>query len=208
MEKLAAVRTTGDFADVKALSRDLAFNASGHVLHCLFWHSMTPGGSQPDGALAKALDDSFGSVEAFTRYFAAATKAVEASGWGVLVYEPVAGKLVVLQCEKHQNLTVWGVRAPAGLRRVGARLLSPVRQRPFRLGGWLHEAGQLALRRPTPCRRPKGIQIGRRYTEQTGVPQRGQREQPMWSSSRWWQWGQGVAAGPVAMGWPARQPSR
>jgi Fe-Mn family superoxide dismutase len=108
MEKLAAARAAGDFADVKALSRDLAFNSSGHTLHCLLWHSMTPGGSQPDDAFAKALADSFGSVEAFTKHFAAATKAVEASGWGVLVYEPVAGRLAVLQCEKHQNLTIWG----------------------------------------------------------------------------------------------------
>ena len=41
--------------------------------------------------------------------FAAATKAVEGSGWGVLGYEPVGGRLIVLQAEKHQNLTVWGV---------------------------------------------------------------------------------------------------
>lgn len=108
LEKLAAARTAGDFGAVKALSHELAFNAGGHVLHCLFWHSMTPGGSAPDDALAKALADGFGSVEAFTKHFAAATKAVEASGWGVLAYEPVADRLLVTQCEKHQDLVVWG----------------------------------------------------------------------------------------------------
>jgi Fe-Mn family superoxide dismutase len=108
MGKLAEARTVGNFEAVKALSRDLAFNASGHVLHCLLWHSMMPGGSMPEGDFATALAESFGSVEACTKQFAAASKAVEASGWGVLAYEPVAGKLLMLQCEKHQDMTIWG----------------------------------------------------------------------------------------------------
>jgi Fe-Mn family superoxide dismutase len=109
MEKLAAAGKTGDGETLKALSRDLAFHGSGHVLHCLLWQSMTPGGSAGDTAFTKAVNDSFGSMEAMKTHFAAATKAVEASGWGVLAYEPIAGKLVILQSEKHQNLTVWGV---------------------------------------------------------------------------------------------------
>ncbi|MCE5327021.1 MAG: superoxide dismutase [Planctomycetaceae bacterium] len=109
MTDLAAARDKGDFAQVKALSRDLAFNGSGHVLHTLFWHSMTPGGSKPTESLAKAMTDSFGSVEACQKQFAAATKSVEASGWGVLAYEPLARKLIILQAERHQDLTIWGV---------------------------------------------------------------------------------------------------
>ena len=31
-----------------------------------------------------------------------------ASGWGVLAWEPFSKHLVVLQAEKHQNLTSWG----------------------------------------------------------------------------------------------------
>jgi len=34
---------------------------------------------------------------------------VEASGWGVLAYEPMGRRLLILQAEKHQNLTIWGV---------------------------------------------------------------------------------------------------
>lgn len=111
LEGLVAARSAGDFGAVKSLSRDLAFHAGGHLLHCLFWHSMTPAGSPPDEPLAKALAESFGSVEAFLAHFAAASKAVEGSGWGVLAYEPVADKLLVLQCEKHQDLVVWGAVA-------------------------------------------------------------------------------------------------
>jgi len=109
LEKLAAARKAGDYSSIKALSRDLAFNGSGHVLHTLFWNSMSP--PQPDvpDGLAKHMAKSFGSVEAAKSQFAAATKAVEASGWGLLVYEPMADKLLILQAEKHQNLSIWGV---------------------------------------------------------------------------------------------------
>ena len=111
LEKLEAARKNNDFAAVKAASKDLAFNGSGHVLHTIFWHSLKPGGNNgqmPDG-LKDAFKDSFGTVEAGLAHFAAATKVVEASGWGVLAFEPVSQKLLVLQCEMHQNLTVWGV---------------------------------------------------------------------------------------------------
>ena len=109
LDKLAAARKSGDYGAVTALSRDLAFHGSGHVLHCLFWNSMTPEGLKTPEMLAVAMKDSFGSVEAGQAQFAAATKAVEGSGWGVLAYGPVSDKLFILQCEKHQNLAVWGV---------------------------------------------------------------------------------------------------
>jgi len=108
LEKLAAARRGGDYGTVTGLSRDLAFHGSGHMLHCLFWHSMTPRPAAPGGPLAAAMKASFGSVEAAQAHFAAATGAVEGSGWGVLAYEPMGGKLLILQAEKHQDLAVWG----------------------------------------------------------------------------------------------------
>jgi len=108
LAKLTAARSAGDFDAVTAMSRNLAFHGSGHVMHCLFWNSMTPGGSEAPESLAAAMKESFGSPEACKKHFAAATKAVEGGGWGVLAYEPIGGKLVILQSEKHQDLTIWG----------------------------------------------------------------------------------------------------
>ena len=109
LEKLEKARAAGDMGGIKALSRDVAFNGSGHVLHSLYWQSMTPGGSgEPKGELRKALDRDFGSFAAFPTQFLAATKDVEGSGWGILAWEPIGRRLLVLQAEKHQNLTVWG----------------------------------------------------------------------------------------------------
>ena len=58
--------------------------------------------------LRKAMASSFGSVESARAQFAAATKGVEASGWGVVAVEPNSGRVLVLQAEKHQDLGVWG----------------------------------------------------------------------------------------------------
>ncbi len=109
LQKLEAARKTDDYGSIQSLSQQLAFHGSGHVLHTLFWHSMSPDKPEMPAGLAKALMENFGSVQKAQAQFAAATKAVEGSGWGVLAYEPIADKLLVLQCEKHQNLTIWNV---------------------------------------------------------------------------------------------------
>ena len=109
IEALEKARAADDYATIKHWERELAFHGSGHVLHTLYWTSMWPGGrGQPSAEMAKALDASLGGKDKMLAQFAAATKAVEASGWGVLAYEPVGRRLIVLQTERHQDLTVWG----------------------------------------------------------------------------------------------------
>ncbi|MDH7568986.1 MAG: superoxide dismutase [Armatimonadota bacterium] len=109
-EELAKARQAGDFALVKHWSREAAFHGSGHLLHTLFWQNLKPnGGGEPQGDLAQAINRDFGSFAAFKAQMSAATVAVEGSGWGVLAYNPVFDRLVILQAEKHQDLTQWGV---------------------------------------------------------------------------------------------------
>jgi len=109
LEQLKAAHAGGGYANVKALSRDLAFAASGVVLHNLYWRSMTPKAPPaPAGALAQQIERDFGSLAALKAHFAAAAKVVESNGWAVLAWEPVLRQLLVLQVEKHQNLTIWG----------------------------------------------------------------------------------------------------
>mgnify|MGYP005853601771 CR=1 FL=1 len=112
-EKLAEARAGGDFALVKHWEREAAFHGSGHFLHAIFWPNMAPagngGGGEPTGALAEQIKKDFGSFDAFQAQFSAAAGAVEGSGWGILAWQPAGKQLVVLQAEKHQNLTQWGV---------------------------------------------------------------------------------------------------
>ena len=96
-------------AQVTALERALAFNVSGHVLHTLFWSSMTPaGGARPDGELAAAIDDSFGSFDAFRARFTAAIATIQGSGWAALTWEPLGQRLLVAQIHDHQSNTMIG----------------------------------------------------------------------------------------------------
>ena len=107
--KLEAARKAGDFAQVRALERDLAFNGSGALLHALYWNSMRPGGSgEPEGMLREAIERDFGSLNAFTGQFTAAADQVQGSGWAALAYEPAGRHLLVLQVENHQDGTIWG----------------------------------------------------------------------------------------------------
>ena len=109
-EKIAAALQSGDFAAAKPLAKELAFHGSGHILHSIFWTNMKPGGGgDPTGALADAIKKSFGSIDAFKGLLLATTNAVEGSGWGILAYRKMDDNLVVLQAEKHENLTQWGV---------------------------------------------------------------------------------------------------
>ena len=110
LQRLSAAGESGDFTLIKHLTGEMAFHGSGHVLHTLYWENMTPEtDGRPTGKLRTAMEQSFGSLDRFQRQFSAATNAVEGSGWGILAMEPFHGQLVVLQAEKHQDLTIWGV---------------------------------------------------------------------------------------------------
>ncbi len=99
-----------DWALIKHWERELAFHGSGHLLHWLYWESMSPrGGGKPGGRLLEALGRDFGGWERFRAQFTEAAIAVEASGWTLLAWNPSFGRLDLLQVEKHQDLTVWGV---------------------------------------------------------------------------------------------------
>lgn len=107
--EMAEARKAGSYSLVKHWERELAFHGSGHILHTIFWENLSPtGGGLPQGKLAEAIQSEFGSFDVFKAQLMAATNAVEGSGWGILAYSLLLKKLVILQSEKHQNLTQWG----------------------------------------------------------------------------------------------------
>ena len=90
-------------------AKAVAFHGSGHVLHAIYWNSMSPDGQRtPQGRLASLISRDFGSYDAFKGTFADVTKGVSGSGWGVLSYEPLGRRLVILGVEKHENYSVLG----------------------------------------------------------------------------------------------------
>ncbi len=108
-EKLLIARNSNNFENIKCLEKDLSFFGSGAILHELFFMNMGPSiPTNPDTELLEQIIKDFGSFEKFKKQFTEASKTVEASGWCILAWVPKWNKLEVLQCEKHQNLTLWG----------------------------------------------------------------------------------------------------
>jgi superoxide dismutase, Fe-Mn family len=69
--------------EVKTVVRN---NGGGAHNHALFWKLLTPKGSgKPTGTLATAIDQTFGSFDAFKEKFEAAAKTRFGSGWAWLV---------------------------------------------------------------------------------------------------------------------------
>ncbi len=108
-EQLKEAREKGDFSNIKCLEKNLSFFGSGAILHELFFENMGPKkNTLPSLLLTEQITKDFGSIEAFKAQFEVASTSVEASGWCLLVWVPKWNKLEILQCEKHQNLTLWG----------------------------------------------------------------------------------------------------
>ena len=106
-KKVAEALDSGDYSLIKHWEREMAFHGAGHFLHSLFWKNMGPNGGKRSEVLEKYIVKSFGNFDRFSALFKQATTAVEGSGWGILAYQPESDRLVVLQAEKHQNLTQW-----------------------------------------------------------------------------------------------------
>lgn len=106
-QKVEEAIASNDFSLIKHWERELAFHGSGHFLHTIFWDNMGPTAGTRSASLKKYIQKDFGSFDKFAAYYKAASKAVEGSGWGILAYQPYADKLLVLQAEKHHNLTQW-----------------------------------------------------------------------------------------------------
>ena len=67
-------------------------NGGGHANHTMFWQIMAPnGGGQPSGALAEAINSSFGGFDAFKEQFAKAATTRFGSGWAWLVADGSGG---------------------------------------------------------------------------------------------------------------------
>jgi len=109
LEMLQEARGKDDFSRIAALEHALAFNVSGHVLHSLFWKNLSPaGGGQPQGELAAAIERDFGGFELFKKQLTQAAATGMGSGWGALVWEPLAGRLLTLQIHDHESQTLQG----------------------------------------------------------------------------------------------------
>ncbi len=111
IDKLLDARRKGDFTQIAALERKLAFNLSGHVLHSIFWQNLSPdGGGEPDGELLAAIERDFGGFAKLKGEIVSVASTIMGSGWAALVFDPISRRLGTTQIHDHQSeITQGGV---------------------------------------------------------------------------------------------------
>ncbi len=104
LDKLEEARANSNFATINQFEKDMAFHLGGHINHSIFWKNLSPdGGDKPTGDLASAIDENFGSFDAFRGQFDASALGLQGSGWAILAWESLAKKLVVVQLYDQQS---------------------------------------------------------------------------------------------------------
>ncbi|MGK0387734.1 MAG: Fe-Mn family superoxide dismutase [Maribacter sp.] len=90
-------------ANVSKHSGGVRNNGGGYYNHGLFWSVMSAkGGGNPTGDVAGAIDEAFGSFDAFKEVFSTAAKTRFGSGWAWLVVG-TDGKLAVTSSPNQDN---------------------------------------------------------------------------------------------------------
>ena len=104
LEKMAEAREAGDYGTIPMLEKNLAFNLGGHVNHSVFWQNLSPeGGDKPEGELGAAINDQFGSFDAFRGHFNAAATTIQGSGWAILAWDVLGQRLIIEQLYDQQG---------------------------------------------------------------------------------------------------------
>ena len=84
--ELESTNLSDIFAQISQHSPAVRNNGGGYYNHILYWNCMTPnGGGTPSGALAQAINDTFGSFTEFQDQFAQAAINTFGSGFAWLV---------------------------------------------------------------------------------------------------------------------------
>lgn len=91
---------TASVPDQIALQAAIKFNGGGHINHSLFWQNLAPANSSVTAmeasapTLSAAISASWGSPETFKASFTSALMGIQGSGWGWLVKDGNALRIV------------------------------------------------------------------------------------------------------------------
>ena len=104
LDLMVEAREKNDLTWVNKLQKDLAFHLGGHVNHSIFWKNLSPdGGDKPTGELAAAIDEYFGSFDAFKAHFNANAMGIQGSGWSILAWDVLGQRLIIEQLYDQQG---------------------------------------------------------------------------------------------------------
>lgn len=113
LEKYETAEKNGDVATMIALQPAIKFNGGGYVNHSIFWTNLAPqsqgGGNAPEGKLADAINQEFGSLDKFIEKFNAKAAPVQGSGWGWLGYCKDTGRIAIETTANQDPLATKGL---------------------------------------------------------------------------------------------------
>jgi Fe-Mn family superoxide dismutase len=100
----------GNYSEIGELKRRLTWNHSGALLHDVYWDNLGGDGDPSKGPeILKAIEQNFGSFDAWKEDFKAAAFAAKLSGWGLLVWDQLySGRLLNVLVDEHQYGAIWG----------------------------------------------------------------------------------------------------
>jgi len=107
LQKMDKARADNSDLDMKSTLKELSFHIGGHVLHSLFWENLGAagkgGGGKPTGAIAKVIDEEFGTFDRFKKLFSQTAASAEGSGWAALSFCRGTMRPIIMQVEKHNT---------------------------------------------------------------------------------------------------------
>lgn len=113
LEQSRDAECKGDLQAMIALQKAIKFNGGGHINHSIFWTNLAPqkngGGAPPNGKLAEAIHQQWGSLDKFIEQFNTRTIAIQGSGWGWLGYCKTSKRLEIATCKNQDPLSTEGL---------------------------------------------------------------------------------------------------
>lgn len=105
-EQLDEMRKKGDFPNIRGLKLNESHNASGMILHEVYWDTLGGKGGDPKGKLAEKMKQDFGTIENWKKEFMAI--ASTARGWVLLCFDLSDNRLHNYSVDFHDQGAVWG----------------------------------------------------------------------------------------------------
>lgn len=105
-EQLDEMRKKGDFPNIRGSKLNESHNASGMILHEVYWETLGGKGGDPKGKLAEKMKQDFGSIENWKKEFMAIANT--ARGWVLLCFDLSDNRLHNYSVDFHDQGAVWG----------------------------------------------------------------------------------------------------
>lgn len=107
LEKTDKTKAHANYSIYGELKRRETFNASGMILHEVYWDVLGgDGNADTKLSVVKKIVQDFGSFDKWKEDFLACAKA--SMGWAILCFDPSDGKLHNYLCDSHHLGAVWG----------------------------------------------------------------------------------------------------